>query len=78
MAFGRLSSFVTETGADSTNLGRLTHLKISNAYKTVRVVWLINHACRVVFDVEEKSEREEQYGSNMIDILERMERKETH
>ena len=38
MAFGRLSSYVTEMGADSQNLGRWTYLKISNAYKTVRVV----------------------------------------
>ena len=38
MAFGRLSSYVTKTGVDSRNLGRWTYLKISNAYKTVRVV----------------------------------------
>ena len=38
MAFGRLSSYVTEMGADSQNLGRWTYLKISNSYKTVQVV----------------------------------------
>ena len=38
MSFGRLSSYLTETGADSRNLGRWTYLKISNAFKTARVV----------------------------------------
>ena len=38
MAFGQLSSYVTEMGVDSQNLGRWTYLKISNAYKIVRVV----------------------------------------
>ena len=38
MAFGRLSSYVTETGVDLRNLGRWTYLKIANAYK---IVWVV-------------------------------------
>ena len=78
MAFGRLSSYVTETGADSTNLGRWTHLKISNAYKTVRVVMAYRPCMPSSIRRRGKNEMEEQYGRNMTDILERVERKETH
>ena len=78
MAFGRLSSYVTETGTDATNLGRWTHLKISNAYKTVRVVMAYRPCMPSSIRRRGKSEKEEQYGSNMTDISGRVEKKETH